>query len=291
MHLTLGLASVLLFLTTLMFLTGLEVTFRQEVLAATRHYGLLARSLLANLVFVPILAIIFTNLAHLPREIVIGILLMAAAPGVPFLSRMAGTAKGNVAFAVALMFVLQVASVVTTPVTLNLILPVEEATKVPFVRAIATLIMFQLLPLVLGMIVKHKAESLAGVLQRPVRVLSTLGLVGTILLFVLPRLDVLGTVAGGGALLIMLILVVVAWPIGWALGGADASIRKVLAIGTSLRNVGLCLLIATQNFPGTAVAASVTAYLIIQAIANLVFAKSLGRATKPEVAAALAKPL
>jgi len=96
-----------------------------------------------------------------------------------------------------------------------------------------------------------------------------------------PHLDVFGEVAGGGALATMLLLVVVAWPIAGGLGGVDASIRKTLAMGTSLRNVGLCLLIATQDFLDTSVAAVVTACFLIQAIANFGYTKYLGRPPKP----------
>jgi BASS family bile acid:Na+ symporter len=188
------------------------------------------------------------------------------------------------------MFILPVVSIVTTPVTLNMVLRVDEAIKVPVGHVMATLVVLQLLPLVLGMLVKHRAERLSNALKKPVTVLSTLGLLGTVVLFVVPRFDVLGQVAGGGALAIMVFLVVVAWPIGWGLGGRDASIRKVLALGTSLRNIGLCLLLATENFPGTGVAAAVTAYLLIQAIANFVFAKRLARTPTPGGAGASARP-
>src|SRR6516225_11716044 len=130
MHITLPLAAVLLFLITLMFLVGLQVSL-PDILAMTQNYGLAARSLLANVVVFPILAVLLTAPVHLPREVLIGVLLMAAAPGVPFLPRMVGAAKGNLIFAIDLMIVLQVVSVVTTPVTLNMILPVEDAVKVP----------------------------------------------------------------------------------------------------------------------------------------------------------------
>jgi bile acid:Na+ symporter, BASS family len=279
MHITLPLASVLLFLITLMFLVGMGVTI-DGVLATTRDYGLVGRALLANVLVLPVLAVLATTLARLPGEIAIGILLMAAAPGVPFLPRMAATAKGNLAFAVGLMIILQLVSVVTTPVTLNIILPVEGV-RVPVLRSIITLVLFQLLPLALGMFVKHKTPTLGGVLARPVKALSTLGLIGTLAFVIVPHLDVLARVAGGGALETMLLLVVVAWPIGFALGGPEVGIRKTLAIGTSLRNVGLCFLIATRDFPGTGVAAVVASYLIIQALANLVYARYLGRAPQP----------
>jgi BASS family bile acid:Na+ symporter len=283
MHITLASASVLLFLTTLMFLVGLQVSL-PDILAMTRNYGLAARSLLANVVVFPILVVLLTAPVHLPREVLIGVLLMAAAPGVPFLPRMAAAAKGNLIFAIDLMILLQAVSVVTTPVTLNLILPVQEAVKVPVLRTIATLVLFQLLPLALGMLVRHLAPQHAAAIAKPVSALSTLGLIGTVVFFIVPHLNVLAKVAGGGALVSMLLLVVVAWPIGWVLGGPEASIRKTLAIGTSLRNVGLCLLIATREFPDTGVAAVVTSYFLIQAIANLVYAKYLGRGPEPEMA-------
>jgi len=290
MHITLPLAMVLLFLVTLMFTMGLEETPGQ-VLATIKNGSLMARLLVANLVVMPIIALLLLKLVNLQEDTVIGILLMAAAPGVPFLPRMVTTAKGNIAFAVGLMIVLQIASVVTTPVTLNLILPVDAAVKVPAGRVITSLILFQLIPLALGMLIAHRSASLVPVLAKPVKLLSTLGLIGTVVLFIGPHLDVVAKVFGGGALAIMFVLVVVAWPIGWALGGTDVASRKTLALGTSLRNVGLCLLVATQGFPETGVAAAVGSYLLIQAVANLIFARYLGRASKPELGGATAKPV
>ena len=285
MHPTLPLGAVLLFLVTLMFLAGLEAR-PGEVGSALTHYGVLVRALVLNVVVVPIIAVLVVRWVGLTSVITIAVLLMAAAPGVPFLPRMAATAKGKVAFAVGFMIVLQVVSFVTTPVTLRLILPPDAAARVPVLRAVVTLVAFQLVPLALGMTVQHVSGPLARRVAGPVKVLSTLGLLGTIVLFIGPHLDVLAQVAGGGALLSMLLLVVVAWPLGWRLGGADEGIRKTLALGTSLRNVGLCLLIATRDFPETGVATAVGAYFLIQAIANFGYAKYLGRAVSVAAAPA-----
>jgi BASS family bile acid:Na+ symporter len=153
-------------------------------------------------------------------------------------------------------------------------------------RAVLTLVAFQLLPLALGMTVQQVSTPLARRIAGPVKALSMLGLLGTIVLFIGPHLDVLAKVAGGGALLSMLLLVALAWPLGRRLGGADEGIGKTLALGTSLRNVGLCLLIATRDFPETGVATVVGAYFLIQAIANFGYSKYLGRAPRPAVAGA-----
>ena len=289
MQITLGSASVLLFLVTVMFLTGLEVTAR-EVLATIRDGGLVVRCLVVNLLLVPILAVALTSLVHLPRDIAIGVLLVAAAPGVPFLPNIVRAAKGNLAFAVGMMFVLQIASLVSTPVTLALILPAESAIKVPVLHTIATLVLSVLLPLAVGMTVKHSAEALGNIFRKPVAALSILGFAGLVLLEILPHLGALAAIEGGDALLIIVILAVAAWPIGWVLGGPDTGVRKVMALGTSQRNVGLSFLIAAQNFPGTAVGTTVTAYFVIQVVSNIVFAQYLSRTIVPAEAGAPTKP-
>src|SRR5262249_40654522 len=161
---------------------------------------------------------------------------------------------------------LQVTSLVSTPVTLKLLLPTESAIKVPVLHTIATLLLFVLLPLAMGMIVKRLSKPLGDTLQKPVRMLSIAGLVGMVLLVMLPPLNALVAVEGGGVLSTILILPVAAWVIGWVWGGPDTGIRKVMVLGTSLRNVGLSGLIAPQSFPGTAVGATVTAYFLIQCV-------------------------
>jgi len=288
MPITLQSATVLLFLITVMFLAGLEVT-AQEVLATMRDGGLVIRCLLANILLMPILAVALTSFFHLPDHIAIGVLLMASAPGVPVLPNIVRAAKGNMAFAVGLMLDLQVTSLVSTPVTLKLLLPAESAVKVPVLHTIATLVLFVLVPLAMGMTVKRLSKPLGDILQKPVRALSIVGLVGMVLLVMLPHLDVL-VGEGGGVLSTILILTVAAWVIGWVLGGPDRGIRKVMMLGTSLRNVGLSVLIAAQSFPRTAVGATVTAYFLIQCIANMLLAKYLSRAIVPTEAGTSTKP-
>jgi len=280
MHFTLPLVSVLVLAITMMFLLGLEVPLT-DALAAMKNYQLMAKALVANIVLLPILAILFTTLAHLPEDITIGVLLMAAAPGAVAIPRMTTIAKGNLAVAVGLMTVLQLASVLITPFTLHFILPSDAAVKVHILSSVVSLVVLLQLPLAVGIFVKHRAASFAAVIAKPVQLLFALSAIATLVLLIVPHLDVVGKVFGGGALAIMLLLVIVAWPIGWVLGGPDVGVRKPLAFGTSSRRFGLCLVIAIQNFPQTGVAAAVFSYFLIQTVANLVFAKYLGRAPKP----------
>jgi len=49
----------------------------------------------------------------------------------------------------------------------------------------------------------------------------------------------------------IVLLILGAWAAGWLLGGPEIRNRKVLAISTSMRNVGVCLPIASSYFAGT----------------------------------------
>jgi BASS family bile acid:Na+ symporter len=64
---------------------------------------------------------------------------------------------------------------------------------------------------------------------------------------------------------------------GWLLGGPGSDNRKAMALTTSLRNVGVGLVIATGSFPGTAVVTTTLAYGIFEIFGSLLLAVAWGR--------------
>jgi BASS family bile acid:Na+ symporter len=82
---------------------------------------------------------------------------------------------------------------------------------------------------------------------------------------------------GLGGIVAIIALIFCAWVVGWLLGGPEISNRKVLAIGTSMRNVGVCYAIAAHYFPGTDVIAPILAFSGISIPMNMLFALITGR--------------
>jgi len=76
----------------------------------------------------------------------------------------------------------------------------------------------------------------------------------------------------------MLALLLASWAAGWLLGGPGADNRRALALTTSLRNVGVGLVIATTNFGGTAAVTAVLAYGIFEIVGSVLLALAWGRA-------------
>src|SRR5579872_2513958 len=152
-------------------------------LISVEYVRLLAQALLANIVVVPILTVLVVRALRLDQLVAAGILLMAIAPGVPFLPFSAGRrVGGNEAFAIVLTFFLPLVSVVSAPITARLVFPPALAPHIPVGSLMATLVVAQLVPLLAGMLIVKRAPGWAARLDRPLFVLLVAAIV---LLFVL----------------------------------------------------------------------------------------------------------
>src|SRR5438552_15001609 len=101
-------------------------------------------------------------------------LLLGAAAGAPFLPKLAGIAKGNLAFAVGLMVLLMVLTVGYMPLVLPLLL---EGVSVDPLKIARSLVLLMLLPLVAGLAVKDRFQAVAARVVPLLNRVSTLSLI------------------------------------------------------------------------------------------------------------------
>jgi BASS family bile acid:Na+ symporter len=267
-----------LMLIALTFGAGLEVD-RQHLRDTFKRVGLTLRALLANFIIVPIIGVVIVKLFQLPGDVATGVLLMAIAPGVPFVLASVRKRGGRLALAVELAVLLPLLSIVTVPITAALVLPSIAESHLPFGKFATTLVLFQLLPLLLGILLGARSQEFARRLGRPLQfIFFGSALVLIVLLF--PQIvGSIGSVFGSRGMFAMLSIVLLSMATGWLLGGPATEDRRVLGIGTTLRNVGLCALIATANLPNKRIAASVLTYLLIQMIVSTIFGSIFKRKT------------
>jgi bile acid:Na+ symporter, BASS family len=269
--------AAIVMLVSVMLSAGLEINV-EHLLAALKNYGLFARALLANFIVIPIFGVLIARAFHLDEYVAIGFVLMALAPGVPFLVRAAGrTPGGSLGFAAALAFIMPALSIVTIPFTARfifaagLIAPAAAAGSVPIDRIVVTLVGFQLVPLLVGLLIANRAPTLAAKLRRPLLLLFFAAVVA-LLVILGPALEkAIASVYGSRGMLAMLVLVLLSAGTGWILGGPSVQYRRTLSIATMLRNIGTCAVVATATFPKTLVAPTVLTYFIIQFLISIVF--------------------
>jgi BASS family bile acid:Na+ symporter len=262
--------AMLVFLLASMLELGLGLTF-QKVASPLRKVSLVALSVLGNFVIVPLLAVGIARLMRLEQPFAIGLMLLGLAPGAPFIPKLVQLARGDLAFAVGLMVLLMVGTVICLPVVLPKV--VEGAQISPW-KIAQPLLLFMLLPLVVGLIVHARFKSLRAGLRTAIAWLSNLcGLVVIVLLVGLNFRSVV-SVFGTGAIFAGLLFVVLSIVIGWLLGGRNREIQVSLGLGTGSRNVAAALLIGAQNFKDP----KVNVMVIVSALASLLILLPLARA-------------
>ena len=68
--------------------------------------------------------------------------------------------------------------------------------------------------------------------------------------------------------------------IGWLAGGPGRAGRRTMALSTSLRNVGVGLVIVSGNFAGTPAVSAALAYGIVEVLGSLLVAFWWGSSTR-----------
>ena len=150
-------ASVLSFVITSMLAMGAGLSVGQ-IVHPLRNARLVGLALLSNFVLVPLFAFILSKALSLDEPLGIGLLLLGCAAGAPFLPKLAELAKGNLAFAVGVMTLLMVVTVVYLPLVLPLLIP--GVTVDPW-KIARSLLLLMILPLVAGLVLKAKYEDIA----------------------------------------------------------------------------------------------------------------------------------
>jgi bile acid:Na+ symporter, BASS family len=177
------------------------------------------------------------------------------------------------------MVVLAGSSAVISPLLLSVFLPWlsrGQALHVNLGKIVGTLLITQLLPLLAGLLVKHFRPQVAARLQNPLELASkimNLGAGGLILAAqfqMLIQIKLMGFIG-------MLILLLATLGIGWLSGGDDMPARRAMALTTSLRNVGVSLVIVTGSFGGTPAVSAALAYGIVEIFGALLLALWWGR--------------
>jgi bile acid:Na+ symporter, BASS family len=253
-----------------------------DVLSVGKQVDLLFRALLANYIVVPAAALALLLLFHATPMVAAGLLIAAVCPGAPYAPPFTAMAKGNVTLAVGLMVVLATSSAIVAPLLLGFLLPLiagNTALQINVFKMISTLLGAQLLPLCLGLMLRHYRPALAERLRKPASLLSLSLNLFLLTVIILVQFQTLADIhlRGYFGMLCLVVATLLAGRVVAKRAPEDAT--KSMILTTSVRNVGVSLVIATGSFPGTAAITSATAYAIFQTVFIALVALAWGRHT------------
>jgi bile acid:Na+ symporter, BASS family len=262
--------AVLCFVVSSMLAMGAGLTLAQ-ILEPLRDARLVALSLVANFVLMPLCAFVLAKALSLDEPLGVGLLLLGCAAGAPFLPKLAELAKGNLAFAVGVMVLLMVVTVGYLPIVLPLLLPGVSVDPWKIARS---LVLLMLLPLAAGLVLRARYENLAARVKPLLDRISNISLILLVLLITAANLDKVLQVFGTRGILAGFLFIALGFGVGWLLGGPGADTRRVMALGTAQRNIAAALVVAGQSFNDP----KVVVMVVVVAIAGLIVLMPSSRA-------------
>lgn len=259
----------LIFLVTTMAAIGLKVT-TGELVSALHDRSLMVRSLIVNIVIVPLLGLLLIKIVPMSQDAKVGLLLLAASPGGLNAIQFTSKSKDALCYAASLLFILTLLSVLLTPAIASLLLPVDTSLTLPYGKVIRFLFLYLLLPLVIGFAVQRISKKVANFLSKPMALIGTIFFVVVVIRMLAQRREAM-TAMSKTELAAMIGFILLTMIIGWLFGGPSRETRRVLATATSMRNAAICFLIATNGFPDTNVIVTVVAFSGLMIFPNMLF--------------------
>lgn len=260
-------------LTAVMFSQGLRLALGEQVTFFKEHSMVMARSLLAVLVLVPIVALSVVAILRPSPAVAIGLLILASSPAAPFQLLNIAKKGGSLVYLATLHLTLALLAIITVPVTLYLLMHLfgfkAEFSALAVTKTVATTI---LIPVGLGIFVRHFLPKFADTVGP---ILGKLGEVALYLLIipVLIKAFTLMLQIPLWSYVSMIVFIVVNLAICHWLGPDDAQERTTLAMEGSARNIGLALTIGALNFSHEKALPVFLPYVIVFVVISTIYLK------------------
>jgi BASS family bile acid:Na+ symporter len=245
-------------------------TTLDDALYLVRRPSLLVRSVVAMHVIMPAAALLLVLIFPLHPAIEIAIVALALSPVPPILPSSQTKAAGTAAYIVSLLAIVAGLSIIIVPLGTWIASAVLQAgASVPAAAILQAVLLTVILPLAVGLAVRHFAPDLA---QRLVKPAAITGYV-LLLIAVVPILFVVWnpilSMIGDGTLIVLAAFTIIGVAAGHLLGGPDPDDRSVLGLATGTRHPGVALAIAGTMFPEAhMVIAVVLLHLVVGALVS-----------------------
>ncbi len=234
--------------------------------------------LVANFIVVPLVAYLMAAFLNLPLGITIGLLLLAAAAGVPFLPRIVQVGSDNYSIAGVIALFLTVLSVVYIPFILYALVPAGTF-NLPII--ILALILLLVVPLAAGLMIRSKKEPAAVKFGPWLSKISYAAIIVSFGAVFWVYFDELQKIIGTRGFFAAVVLILVAFGIGLLFGGSPG-MKKVLAFGTAQRNLAIAGVIAVLGFTDHSVLVMVMVTGVIGMVILILFGKLMRKNEAPK---------
>lgn len=250
----------------------------EDLLYMARHPTQLLRALAAVNIAVPIIAMVIVALFPISVVSKAAILLMAISPVPPFVPGNQLKVGGRREYAYGLYAALIVLAIVTVPLSV-LVLRAYYGVDVEISAAAVArnLLVSAILPLALGMAIRHFAPGIAARIKPVISKLANILLFLILIPLVIKIWPAISGLVGDGTILAAVLMVLLALAAGHLIGGPAMEDRGALAVTAATRHPGIAAMIAGANFDDKRIVAGIVLVLLAGLIAAIPYKAWMGK--------------
>ena len=248
---------------------GLKAT-PEDLTYVIRHPGLLARSITAMLLVMPVLAILAVRLLDLRHTTAVLLVTLAISPVPPLLPQRQVKGGGGRSYGLGLMAWCALLAIGIVPIWIAVLSRIFGHEFVASPRDIArVLLVAAIAPLLAGMGVRALSPAFADRLARPVIVTASILLPVAVMAMLVDSWHAVWAAAGAGTIVALTAFIIAGLVVGDRLGQPNADHAVVLALSTACRHPAIALAIASANFPGEGFAGTILLYVILNLLLGI----------------------
>jgi BASS family bile acid:Na+ symporter len=245
---------------------GLKTT-SEDMLYLVRRPGLLVRSLIAVFLIVPVVAVVLDMMFDFRPTLEVVLVALSLSPVPPLLPTKESKAGGERSYALGLMALLALLSIVVIPLSVEVLAFVFGRSFRMAPGAIARVALITvILPLVAGITVRAWLPAVADRLEKVVSLITKTLLPLAALVLIVGSWRGMWAAVGDGTIVAIIIFVAAGLLAGHLLGGPDPEHAVVLALSSACRHPAIALTIAVANFPARHFEGTILLYLVISAL-------------------------
>jgi bile acid:Na+ symporter, BASS family len=227
---------------------GLKATFSEAIFLFQRPKRLFRSFLSMNIVML-VFAVLVVAVFNLHPAVEMALVAVALAPVPPILPNKILKAGGTEAYALGLLVVAAVLSIVFVPLLLAILARlVNRPLGMPPLEVAKAVSSTVVVPLLVGMAIRALAPGFSEKIVKPLALIATIMLMLAGLVLMAATWPTVWSLIGNGSILAMAAFAVVGLAAGHLLAGPPIENRAVLALCTTSRHPGIALAIAHTNF-------------------------------------------
>jgi len=236
--------------------------------------------LLINFVILPALIIGFAALVPIPSDIKIGYCIVALAAGAPFAPMLTRLAKGNVAMSTNLFVVLIVGTIIVVPLALSPTVSalVPGVKNIPIWDVAWPLLLFLLVPLLVGCLVRLRYPDAAVRAARPLQIIAIACLLLYADIFLVSQWNLFVNAWESGAYIAAFAVPILGIAFGSIISLKNVENRHASVITTAQRSISGAIIVTIFNYTQPLANVSVTIINSFGIIILLILSLEWGRA-------------